>query len=57
MPYPELEGISCRNCGHEILIPKLVVDEKYICPECGRVLVVKIIIDEGFNKPDPRHLC
>jgi len=58
MPYPELEQISCKNCGHKISIPPVTVEERYICPECDHVILVKIMIENGgFNKPDSRHLC
>ena len=58
MPYPELEEILCRNCGHTLLVPILEVHERYLCPLCNHIMVVKIkVIDEGFNPPDPRHLC
>lgn len=58
MPYPEYEAISCRNCGCELLIPPVALDEKYICPMCDQIVLVKIIvISEGFDDPDPRFLC
>ena len=58
MPYPEVKEISCKNCGQKMLIPLMIVDERYVCPKCGHVVLVKIkIVDEGFNMPDPRHLC
>ena len=58
MPYPEAEEITCRCCGHEILIPPVTMDEKYICPNCNHVIRIVIqIVDEGYNRPDPRFIC
>ena len=56
MPYPEYDTLSCRNCGHELLVSPALTSETYICPECDTVVLVKVIVVD-FNEPDPRHIC
>ena len=62
MPYQESEfttsdnRIGCPSCGFDILVPPCEIKQRYICVYCGHVVLI-VVHDEGYNSPDPRHLC